>query len=106
MTYAGIDKKDKDLCIKLVNKALDEMVNGEFTDDDFNNAKRTIVSSIRMSEDTLGGIINNYLFNELDNLPLYDERIKEINSVTKEEVIELAKKFKLNTIYLLTGEGE
>ena len=59
-----------------------------------------------MSEDTLGGIINNYLFNELDNLPLYDERIKEINSVTKEEVIELAKKFKLNTIYLLTGEGE
>ena len=106
MIYAGIDKKDKDLCIKLVNKALDEMINGEFSDDDFDNAKRTIISSIKMSEDTLGGIINNYLFNELDNLPLYDERIKEINSVTKEEVIELAKKFKLNTIYLLTGEGE
>ena len=106
MIYAGIDKKDKDLCIKLVNKALDEMINGDFSDEDFDNAKRTIVSSIKMSEDTLGGIINNYLFNELDNLPLYDERIKEINSVTKEEVIELAKKFKLNTIYLLTGEGE
>lgn len=106
MIYAGIDKKDKDLCIKLVNKALDEMINGDFSDDDFDNAKRTIISSIKMSEDTLGGIINNYLFNELDNLPLYDERIKEINSVTREEVIELAKKFKLNTIYLLTGEGE
>ena len=57
-----------------------------------------------MSEDTLGGIINNYLFNDLDNLPFYDERIKEFNSVTKEEVLEVAKKIKLNTIYLLTGE--
>ena len=68
------------------------------------NAKKTIVSSIKMSEDTLGGIINNYLFNELDDLPLYDERIKEFNKVTREDIIEVAKKVKLNTIYLLAGE--
>ena len=106
MVYAGIDKKDKDLCIELVNKAMDEMKKGDFSEEEFENAKRTIVSSIKMSEDTMGGIVNNYLFNELDNLPLYDERIKEFNSVTKEEIIEVANKVKLNTIYLLTGEGE
>ena len=104
MIYAGIDKKDKDLCIELVNKAMKEMIDGDFSDEEFENAKRTIISSIKMSEDTLGGIINNYLFNDLDNLPFYDERIKEFNSVTKEEVLEVAKKIKLNTIYLLTGE--
>ena len=106
MVYAGIDKKDKDLCIELVNRAMNEMMNGDFSDEEFDNAKRTIVSSIKMSEDTMGGIVNNYLFNELDNLPLYDERIKEFNSVTKEEIIKVANKVKLNTIYLLTGEDE
>lgn len=106
MVYAGIDKKDKDLCIELVNKAMNEMMNGDFSEDEFENAKRTIVSSIKMSEDTMGGIVNNYLFNELDNLPLYDERIKAFNSVTREEIIKVANKVKLNTIYLLTGEDE
>lgn len=106
MIYAGIDKKDKDLCIELVNKAMNEMMNGDFSEDEFENAKRTIVSSIKMSEDTMGGIVNNYLFNELDNLPLYDERIKAFNSVTREEIIKVANKVKLNTIYLLTGEDE
>ena len=104
MVYAGIDKKDKELCIKLTNKAMDEMLNGDFSDEELDNAKKTIVSSIKMSEDTLGGIINNYLFNELDDLPLYDERIKEFNKVTREDIIEVAKKVKLNTIYLLAGE--
>ncbi len=106
MIYAGIDKKDKNKCIKLVEKALLEMENGDFTDEEFENSKKMVISSIKMSEDTLGGIINNYLFNYLDNLPLYEKRIEEFKKVTKEEVVELAKKVKLNIIYLLGGEAD
>ncbi len=104
MIYAGIDKKDKNKFIKLVNKALKEMEEGDFTLEDLENAKKAVISSIKMSEDSLGGIVNNYLFNDLDDLPLYDERIKEFKSITKEEVIMIAKKVKLNIIYLLGGE--
>ena len=104
MIYAGIDKKDKNKFIKLVNKALKEMEEGDFTLEDLENAKKAVISSITMSEDSLGGIVNNYLFNDLDDLPLYDERIKEFKSITKEEVIMIAKKVKLNIIYLLGGE--
>lgn len=104
LVYSGIDKKDKNKCIKLVNKALQEMINGDFTDDELDNAKKAVISSIKMSEDTNGGIINNYLFNELDNLPLYDERVKEFKKVTKKEIMDMAKKIKLNLIYLLSGE--
>ncbi len=106
MVYAGIDKKDKNKCLKLVEKALKEMEEGNFTEDELENAKKTVISSIKMSEDSLGGIINNYLFNDLDNLPLYEERIKEFKSITKEEVIELARKVKLNIVYLLGGEND
>ena len=44
--------------------------------------------------------------NELDNLPLYDERVKEFKKISKKDVIEVAKKVKLNTIYLLSGEDK
>lgn len=106
MIYSGIDGKDKDLCIKLVNKAMDEMKNGEFTDEELDNAIKTVISSIKMSEDTQGGIVNNYLFHDLDNLPLYEERIKEFKTITREDIMNVAKKVKLNTIYLLKGEEE
>lgn len=106
MIYSGIDAKDKGLCIELVNKAMKEMSNGEFSDTELDNAIKTVISSLKMGEDTQGGIVNNYLFNYLDNLPLYDERVKEFKTVTKEEVIEVAKKIKLNTIYLLKGEDK
>lgn len=104
LIYSGIDKKDKNKCLKLINKALQEMINGDFTDEELDNAKKAVISSIKMSEDTNGGIINNYLFNELDNLPLYDERVKEFKKISKKDVIEVAKKVRLNTIYLLSGE--
>ncbi len=106
MIYSGIDGNDKNLCVKLVNKAMDEMLKGDFTDEELENAKKTAISSIKMSEDTQGGIINNYLFHDLDKLPLYEERIKEFKSITKEEIMNVAKKIKLNTIYLLKGEDE
>ena len=106
MIYSGIDAKDKDLCIELVNKAMKEMSNGEFSDIELDNAIKTVISSLKMGEDTQGGIINNYLFNYLDNLPLYEARVKEFKTVTKEEVINISKKIKLNTIYLLKGEDK
>ncbi|HAB65898.1 MAG TPA: hypothetical protein DCE23_00890, partial [Firmicutes bacterium] len=104
MIYSGIDKKDKNKCIKLVTKAINEMIQGDFSLEELENAKKSVISSIKMSEDTSGGIINNYLFNDLDNLPLYDDRVKEFKTVTKEEIMECAKKVRLNTIYLLGGE--
>lgn len=106
MIYSGIDGKDKELCIYLVNKAILEMQKGEFSDEELENAIKTVISSIKMSEDTQGGIVNNYLFNDLDNLPLSDERMREFKTVTKEEIMVVAKKVKLNTIYMLKGEVE
>ena len=106
MIYSGIAGKDKDLCIELVNKAMKEMSSGDFSDLELDNAIKTVISSLKMGEDTQGGIVNNYLFNYLDNLPLYEERVKEFKTVTKEEVINISKKIKLNTIYLLKGEDK
>ena len=104
--YAGINSKDKDKCMELVKKALNEMINGDFSDEELKDAKKNIETMIRSSEDSLYGIIGNYYSHITQNTPLIEEQIKEVNSVTKEEIKELAKKVKLNTVFLLVGEDE
>lgn len=103
---AGIDKSNFDKAVKLSKKALKELQVGDITEEEIENAKVNIVSSIHMAQDSLSGIVGNYMFNYLDNLPLFDERIVGIKSVTKDEIIALAKKIKINTIYLLSDSEE
>ena len=106
MFYMGINQKDKNKCLELINKALQEMIDGEFSEEELVDAKKSISTMIRASQDSIGGIINTYLFHELDGLPLVDEKIENYNSVTKEEIMNVAKKIKVNTCYLLKGEDE
>lgn len=106
IVYAGIDKKSYDLSVKLVKKAIKDMAAGKITQEEVDNNILQLVSSIKIGQDMPGSIINNYLFNNLDGVLLPEERIELIKSVTKEEVIDLAKKIKLNTIYLLSDGGD
>ena len=105
IVYAGIDYENKDACVKLVGKALKEMQQGKFTDEEIMATKKTLVNQINTSMDNQTSILDNYLFHNLIDSPLLSERLKEITTVTKEEIITLANKIKLNTIYLLGGSN-
>ena len=105
IVYAGIDYENKDYCVKLVNKALKEMQQGLFTEEEIAATKNTLVNQIKSSMDTETSILDNYLFHNLTEAPLLNERLKEITTVTKEEIVALSKKIKLNTIYLLGGSN-
>lgn len=105
IVYAGIDYENKDYCVKLVNKALKEMQQGLFTEEEIAATKNTLVNQIKSSMDTETSILDNYLFHNLTGASLLNERLKEITTVTKEEIVALSKKIKLNTIYLLGGSN-
>ena len=85
---------------------LKDMINGDFSDDELNDAKLNLVMSLDLAQDNNVSILNNYVFNIFDNLPDLDKRKELINKVTREDVIDVAKKLKLNTIYVLEGKGE
>ncbi|MCI8588887.1 MAG: hypothetical protein HFG40_04465, partial [Bacilli bacterium] len=51
-------------------------------------------------------IIETFLAKDLLNLGDIEERKKEVQKVTKEDIISLAKKVKIDTIFLLEGDGE
>ena len=104
--YAGIDPSSYQLSVDLMKKALQEMKDGVISEEELENAKALLKSSLGMTYDNPGGLINNYLFENIDNLPRLELRIKEIMSVTKEEVQKIAKKVKINTIYMLSDGDE
>ena len=80
------------------------MGKGSFSDEDLNNAIQTIISAIEVCEDSNTGIINNYYAQSLVDADTLDIKIKKYSNITKEEVVNIAKKIKMDTIYILEGD--
>ena len=102
---AGIDEKNKDKCVKLVNQCIKDMANGKFTDDDLLSSKKARINQVKMREDSTWALINIQIANDLDNLLSGNKLINEYKSVTRKEVFEVAKKIKINLVYMLCKEG-
>lgn len=106
LIMAGIDAKDFDKAVTLVKKELKNMAKGDFSNDDIVKAKITYLNSLKELEDNPQSILSMYVGMEYLNSHNIDQRINNINKVTKNDVISLASKIKLDTIYLLEGGEE
>ena len=96
----SLDKKNVSKAEKLIKKTLKEMINGKFSEEELNDAKKNLVFSLKMSSDNNISILNNYIFHYLDELPLIEDRIKNIQEVKREDLIKCGKHLVLNTIYI------
>ena len=104
--YSGIHEDNEKEVIKLIKKCLKDITKGKFNDETFQSSKNTIISSLKASLDNPIGIINNCLSNILVSSPTIEEKIKIIEKITKEEVINFSKKITIHTIYILEGSNE
>ena len=102
---AGINADNKDKFKELVNKCLKEMVNGKFTENDILCAKKTRINQVKMREDSTWALINIQIGIDIDNLLTGNKLINEYKTVTKKEIVSLAKKIKENIVYMLCKEG-
>ena len=87
---------------KLVKKALKDMLTN-LSEEELENAKRNIITSLNMIDDNPATLVNNYLFKNIANLKDVEERIKSVKKVSVQDIKLFAKKVKINTIYLLSG---
>ena len=102
--HISLDTTNVKKAISLVKKCLKEMQTGEFLESDLEDAKKSISLALDLTSDNNSSLLNNYVFHEFDNLPLIDERKKSLAKLTKEDVVNVSKKLKLNTIYVLKGK--
>ena len=64
-----------------------------------------MINTYKTAMDSQSSLINNYFFNKLVGVPLIKDRVNDILKVTKKDIINVAKKIELNTIYLMAGDN-
>lgn len=100
---SGIDGKNFDKAVKIIKHEIKEMSLGKFSDEDIMQAKINTKAALKEIEDAPAGIIGIYEAHEYLEYDLLDEREKNIDKVTRKDIINVAKKIKMDTIYLLEG---
>lgn len=100
---SGIESTNYDKALEIIKKQLEDMKNGEFTEEDMQNAKKIIIASYRAVQDEQDSAISYYFGKEMEqgnlDIPTY---INQIKSVSKEQIVEIANKITINTIYFLS----
>ncbi len=76
---------------------------GKFSESDIRQAKKSLITSIKSIKDSNFSLADYYLSNILANdYRNIDEIIERLQNVSKDEIVEAAKKLSLDTIYFLT----
>ena len=103
----GIEIKNYDKAIQIIKEQLDNIKNGDFTNEDLKNAKMYIISGIKGIETEQDTEIIFYIGQEISRIRNnIEEYIEKINNVKREDIIEIANNIQINTIYFLTGEED
>jgi len=98
----GIEIQNYEKALEIIRKQLEDMKNGEFSDEDVENSKKIIISTIKSIDDEQDTEITYFLGQELtENKVSLDEYIKIIENISKEDVLRIADKVNINTIYFL-----
>ena len=78
------------------------MKNGNFTDEEIANSKKYMIAGIKTVRDEQDSEITYYMGQELSGkLMSFEEYMDKINSVTREQIENIANKINMNTIYFL-----
>ena len=78
------------------------MKNGEFTQEDLENAKKYMISGIKAAQDEQDSEITYYIGQELSGMfTTFNEYEEKINNVNLEDVKKVGEKISVNTIYFL-----
>lgn len=101
---SGIEIENKDRAVNIILQQLDDIKAGNISDYEYDSTLKTIETGIKSLKDSQIQMVDFYLsqtiVNTIDSL---DSIIENIKKVSKQDVINVAGKIKLDTIYFLTS---
>lgn len=98
----AVDVNASKRAVKLIKMAIKDMTNN-ISDDELSKAKELILTSLAMTMDNIGRIVDNYFYQDISDLDDYETRIKTFKNISKEEIYKLGKKVSISTVYILNG---
>ena len=103
---SGIEISNYEKALNLIKDQLELIRNNEFTDDEIESAKQLLYASLKGIKESQDTEITYCFANELSRKDIsIEENIENIKAVTREEILDIASKVKINTIYFLTGNN-
>ena len=98
----GIEIENYQKALDTIKEQIEDMKNGNFTEENIENAKKLIVSSVKGISSEQDTEITYYYGQELsDTFTTIDDYVTKINNVTKSNIEEVAKEIWINTVYFL-----
>lgn len=99
---AGIEIENYNKAVSLIKEQLEQIKKEEFLDEEVENAKKLIISTVESIPDSQDSEITYYFSQELasENISI-DEYINNIRKVSKKDVVLIANEIAINTIYFL-----
>lgn len=98
----GIEIENFDKALDIIRKQIEDMKNGDFSEEDVENAKQGIIAAIKSIDDEQDTEITYFFGQELSKNKLdIDSYMERVNLVNKQKVIDIANKVSINTIYFL-----
>ena len=98
----GIDIPNYQKALEIIKKQIEDMKNGDFTDEEIENAKNGIIASIKTIDDEQDTEITYYFGQELSGTKTsLEEYIENIQKINKADVLEVTKQISINTIFFL-----
>ena len=98
----GIEIENYEKALNIIKEQLENIKSGNFSDEDINNAKKYLISGIKSVSEEQDTEVVYYIGQEISktNVDL-DTYLKNIEKVTKQEIIDFANQIQINTIYFL-----
>ena len=104
MVMSGIEFDNFDLAVKIIREQMQAMQAGDFTEQDIDQTKAVIENQMLETLDTARGMVEVLYHNVVSEQPVsLDEWLQGMSKATKDEIVEVANKVKMDTIYFLTG---
>ncbi len=98
----GIEIQNYEKAVNVIKEQLEAMRNGDFTEEDIENAKKYMIAGLRTTREEQDSELTYYLGQELsDKFTTFEEYEEKISKVTKEDIQKVAQNIKINTIYFL-----
>ena len=102
----GIEIANYEKAIELIKLQIEDMKKANFTQEELENAKKSIIAMIHTIDDEQDTGITYYFGQELsNNKNSLEDYVKKIEKVKKEDIVKLANQVQINIIYFLKNES-
>lgn len=102
---SGIDVEKYDKTLEIIKKQIQDMKDGKFLEKDIENAKKLVTASHKSMQDEQDSQIAYVFSKEMEqNKTRVEEYIQEIKNIQKQEIMNVANKIEINTVYMLSNK--